>query len=261
MPPDEFEARMRRLECFHSLRCPDGAWVILRLDGRGFTRFTEERCEKPFDPRFHDWMIAAAKAVLTDFGGTYGYTQSDEISVLLPRDWSLFDREVEKAVSVSAGLASATFTLASGVAAGLDARAIIAATNDQVVDYFRWRQADGGRCALNGWCYWTLRKEGLDARAATRQLSGLSVAGKNELLFARGINFNDLPLWQKRGTGLLWEAYQHVGGNPVTDDDVLTTRRRSREDCDLPLGDGYEDMLHGLIANEATRRDDNSTEV
>src|SRR5204862_222634 len=83
---------------------PAGAWVILRLDGRGFSRFTEGGCEKPFDAAFHGWMVATARAVLEDFGGLYAYTESDEISVLLPRAWELFDREVEKAVSVSAGL-------------------------------------------------------------------------------------------------------------------------------------------------------------
>ena len=33
-------------------------------------------------------------------------------------------------------------------------------TEQLVVDYFRWRQSDATRCALNGWCYWTLRKAG-----------------------------------------------------------------------------------------------------
>src|SRR3954468_19387588 len=111
MRPDDFEGRMRRLECFHALKCPDGAWVVLRLDGRGFTRFTEARCEKPLDERFPAWMVAAARAVLEDFGGVYAYTESDEVSVLLPRGWAHFDREVEKAGSVSAGIASGVFSV------------------------------------------------------------------------------------------------------------------------------------------------------
>jgi tRNA(His) 5'-end guanylyltransferase len=41
MHPDEFERRMRALECYHALRMPPGAWIILRLDGRGFSRLTE----------------------------------------------------------------------------------------------------------------------------------------------------------------------------------------------------------------------------
>ena len=34
MKPDEFDARMRALECYHALRFPPDAWIILRLDGR-----------------------------------------------------------------------------------------------------------------------------------------------------------------------------------------------------------------------------------
>ncbi|HYH67221.1 MAG TPA: tRNA(His) guanylyltransferase Thg1 family protein [Urbifossiella sp.] len=247
MRPDEFEARMRRLECFHALRCPDGAWVVLRLDGRGFTRFTEAHCEKPFDDRFHGWMLAAARAVFEDFGGVYAYTESDEVSVLLPRGWAHFDREVEKAVSVSAGLASAAFALACGASAHFDCRVVVVPTDEQVVDYFRWRQADAARCALNGWCYWTLRKEGLDARAATRKLAGLTVADKNELLFRRGVNFNDLPAWQKRGAGLTWEVVPHAGRNPLTGEAATATRRRVRVDRELPTGDGYAAWVSGLL--------------
>jgi tRNA(His) guanylyltransferase len=249
MRPDELDSRMRRLEAFHTLRVPDGAWPILRLDGRRFTRFTEARCDNPFDERFHAWMVAAAYAVLEDLGGLYGYTESDEFSVLLPRHWALFDREVEKAVSVSAGLASATFALACGELAHLDARVVVAATDEQVLDYFRWRQADAGRCALNGWCYWTLRKEGADARAATRQLDGLPVAAKHELLFRRGINFNDLPRWQRRGTGLGWVTCEHAGRNPLTGAAVTTTRRRVREDRELPTGDEYAAYVAGRMAD------------
>jgi tRNA(His) guanylyltransferase len=40
---------------------------------------------------------------------------------------------------------------------------------------------------------------------------GLSIADKNELLFQHGINYNDLPNWQKRGTGLYWEDYEKIG--------------------------------------------------
>src|SRR4051794_39814711 len=90
MRPDDLDKQMRSLEYFHSLRFLPGVWVILRLDGRGFSRFTETRFEKPFDVRFHESMVQTAQAVLEEFQGLYAYTESDEISVLLPRDWALF---------------------------------------------------------------------------------------------------------------------------------------------------------------------------
>jgi tRNA(His) 5'-end guanylyltransferase len=247
MRPDEFEGRMRALEVFHALRLPPGAWVILRLDGRGFSRLTEARFEKPFDARFHDGMVQTARAVLDNLQGLYAYTESDEISVLFPRTWDLFDRELEKAVSLSAGIASSAFSLAFGTSAHFDSRAVLAAEDEQVVDYFRWRQADAARCALSGWAYWTLRKAGQGVAEATAALEGKSVAEKNELLFQAGINFNDLPLWQRRGTGLYWERYERAGYNPQLDQNVVTTRRRIRVDQELPLGDEYAWLIEQLL--------------
>jgi tRNA(His) 5'-end guanylyltransferase len=247
MRTDEFEARIRALEVFHSLRLLPSAWVILRLDGRGFSRFTESRFEKPFDARFHDGMVQSAQAVLEDFQGVYAYTESDEISVLLPRAWDLFDRELEKAVSLSAGLASAVLSLAFGARVHFDSRAILAAEDEQAVDYFRWRQADAARCALNGWAYWTLRKADLSVAEATSALERKSVAEKNELLFQAGVNCNDLPLWQRRGTGLYWERYQREGYNPKLDQKVVTTRRRIRVDQELQVGEEYAGFISHLM--------------
>ena len=105
MKPDEFENRMRALEVLHSLRFVPGVWVVLRLDGRGFSRLTADRFEKPFDVRFHEFMVQTALALLAELQGAYAYTESDEISLLLPRTWDLYDRELEKSLSLSAGLA------------------------------------------------------------------------------------------------------------------------------------------------------------
>jgi tRNA(His) 5'-end guanylyltransferase len=221
--------------------------VILRLDGRGFSRFTESRFDKPFDARFHDGMVQAAQIVLEDLQGVYVYTESDEISVLLPRRWELFDRELEKTISLSAGLASAALSLAFGTRVHFDSRAILAAEDEQVVDYFRWRQADATRCALNGWAYWTLRKAGRSVRQATTALKGRGMAAKNELLFQAGINFNELPLWQRRGTGLSWEWYEREGYNPKLDQKVVTTRKRIKVDRELPMGEAYAALLGRLI--------------
>src|SRR5688572_3636404 len=96
----------------------------------------------------------------------------------------------------------------SMVAAQFDCRIWMGAQKELVLDYFRWRQADAARCALNGWAYWTLRKAGRTVEEATTALHSQSVAYKNELLFQNGINFNDVPTWQKRGTGVYWETFQ-----------------------------------------------------
>lgn len=251
MRANVLDGRMRALEWFHGLRFPEGAWVVLRLDGRGFSRLTEARFEKPFDPAFHGHMVEAATAALVELGGTFAYTQSDEISVLLPRHWSLFNRELEKTISVAAGLVSGVFSLACGVPAAFDARACLAPLDEQVVDYFRWRQADAARNALNGWCYWTLRKGGAAAPEATRELTGLGNAAKNELLFRNGVNFSEVPTWQRSGTGVYWREVPIEGHDPVRGVAVAATRRRPYADGALPLGEGYGRLIEALLAGGA----------
>jgi len=243
MNNDAFEARLRALEYYHTLKIVPGTWVVLRVDGRGFSRFTQERFSKPFDDRFNALMVTTAQALLEEFQGIYAYTESDEISVLFPPSWTLFDREVEKLVSLSAAMASATFTLACGERATFDSRVWIGVTEQDVIDYFRWRQSDAARCALNGWAYWTLRQEGRSVSQATRTLEGQTTAFKNELLYERGINFNELPAWQRRGTGLYWEVYGKEGVNPLTGQSVLTERRRVKVNQDLPMKEDYSAFL------------------
>ncbi|BCJ46139.1 guanylyltransferase [Actinoplanes ianthinogenes] len=246
MDADAFEAGQRAREYFHGLTVLPGAWTVLRLDGRGFSRFTERHFGKPFDERFADHMVSTAETLLGELGGRYAYTESDEVSVLFDPGFELFGRGVEKLVSVSAGLASATFSLAAGEAAHFDSRVWLGTGVGDVVDYFSWRQADAARCALNGWCYWTLRQAGKSRREATRELDGTTTADKNELLYRHGINFTELPAWQRRGVGLWWETAPHTGHDPIRDVAVTTERRRIRVERELPMKDAYRALIERI---------------
>ena len=61
---DEFAARMKRQEIYQGLRLLDGAWGVVRVDGRGFSKLTERAFEKPFDVRFRDLMHETARALV-----------------------------------------------------------------------------------------------------------------------------------------------------------------------------------------------------
>jgi tRNA(His) guanylyltransferase len=245
MKSDKLEERMRRLECYHGLEVLPGTWPIIRVDGRSFTRLTKV-FEHPFDFKFHEYMVTTAQALLVELGGIYAFTESDEISVLLPRGTDLFGREVEKLVSVSAGVASSVFSIQLSHPAHFDARVWVGASNEDVVDYFRWRQMDATRCCLNGWCYWTLRKAGKGALEATKALEGKIIAQKNDLLHKHGINFNNVPVWQKRGCGLYWRSFEKAGFNPKKKESSIAIRRRIHVDRELPRGAEYSDFVTKL---------------
>ncbi|WP_200892284.1 tRNA(His) guanylyltransferase Thg1 family protein [Aliterella atlantica] len=252
MDSDSFDKKMRSLEYFHNLRLLPGAWVVIRVDGRSFSKFTEPRFDKPFDLKFHQMMALTAEALLQELQGIYAYTESDEISLLCAPNWDFCDRSLEKIVSISAGIASATFTQACQHIVHFDSRVWLGANKSQVIDYFRWRQADATRCALNGWCYWTLRKAGKSIGQATAMLEGKSVAFKNELLFQHGINFNELPSWQRRGIGLYFEEYEKEGYNPILHQAIVVKRRRIKCDRDLPMKEAYGEFISQILDSESS---------
>ncbi len=249
----ELDARMRPFETAHDLSVMPDLFMVARLDGRNFTKLTKEthRFEAPFDPAFRDLMLATAEHLMDcGFRVLYGYTQSDEISLLFHPHENSFGRKLRKYHSILAGEASARFSLLLGDMAAFDCRLCQLPTTEHVVDYFRWRSEDAQRNALNGHCYWLLRSEGIDIAEATRTLEGRSSAQKNELLFQRGINFNELPAWQKRGAGLFWETCEKVGTNPHTGAEVTSTRRKIRRELDLPVKEAYDAFIMARL-NEA----------
>ncbi len=92
-----------------------------------------------------------------------------------------------------------------------------------------------------------LRKEGKSVHEATKMLEGKGVSFKNELLFSRGINYNDLPLWQKRGIGLWYEKYEKEGVNPMTGQTEAVTRRCLCTEYELPTGDAYGELISRFV--------------
>lgn len=97
--------------------------------------------------------------------------------------------------------------------------------------FTRWRNEDAHRNALNSHGYWCLRRDGKEADQAATIMEGLSVAEKNELLWQHGINFNDLPNWQKRGVGI----YAHC-----------PWQSRLYKDFNLPMKDDYSQFIRNL---------------
>lgn len=247
---DDFDREMRIYEeSLDQYIIPD-MYIVARLDGRSFTRLTKEVCkfEAPFDEKFRDLMILTVKSLMEcGFRIIYGYTESDEISVLFHPDDSTFGRKVRKINTTLAGEASAAFSMALGKVATFDCRVVPLPNKERVADYFVWRQEDSHRNSLNAHCYWALRKEGKGQVEATKELEGKTVPFKNELLFQKGINYNDLPGWQKKGVGVYFKDIEKDGFNPIRNEKVKAIRREIYTDFDIPLGDEYKRFIMSFM--------------
>ena len=210
-----FDKMMRVYEESLDQKIIPGVYMIVRLDGRCFHQLTDKYFKKPFDEVFAEFMKATTIHLMEESGFkcTYGYIQSDEISLLIDFNSELFNRKVRKFDSILAGEASAKFSMLMkslfenfNETAVFDARVIPIPNEETLWDYFLWRQEDCHRNALNSWCYHTLLAKGASKKEANDALLKRSLSDKNELLFQNGINYNDVPNWQKRGIGLYYKT-------------------------------------------------------
>ena len=187
--------RMKRYEAVSSWVMPRRIPVILRIDGRAFHTITRRRFGKAWSQEFVDQMTETALTVYKDLQGcSLAYSQSDEISFLLTDYRTIsteawFGYDARKMISISASLASAVFSRLYGKNVCFDSR-VFSVPHDEVCNYFLWRQIDATRNAIQ--------------MAGREQYSHKELYEKNcnmiqEMLFQKGINFNDYPTHRKRG--------------------------------------------------------------
>lgn len=59
---------------------PDDWYLVVRIDGKGFSKWTKP-FEKPYDERIASAMVEAASDLVKDFSASIAYTASDEITI------------------------------------------------------------------------------------------------------------------------------------------------------------------------------------
>lgn len=201
---DDLGDRMKAYEAAETSRillplCP----VYARIDGRCFSSFTRGM-ERPYDLAMSEAMITTASALVEETHARIGYTQSDEISLVWladnPKSEMFFGGKVQKMVSVLAGLATAAFTRA--IMAGphadrlfrmphFDARVFSLPNKTEAANAVLWRELDATKNAVSMAAH---------ALYSAKALHGKNSAEKQEMLFEKGVNFNDYPPFFKRGT-------------------------------------------------------------
>lgn len=202
-----------------------GCFIVIRIDGRGFHKFSEDyNFSKPNDIRALKLSNAAAlnvKRCIKDVILAFG--ESDEYSFVLRPDTTLFNRRENKLVSTFASTFTANYVklwskffpdmeLSFKNLPTFDCRAVVYPNLKILKDYVNWRFVDTHINNLYNTVFWTLViKGGLSTREAEQKLMGTSSADKNEILFKEfGINYNNEPEIFKKGSLIYKDEILHI---------------------------------------------------
>lgn len=247
--------------------------VAIRIDGKAFHTFVRG-FQKPFDEVLIKSMQETTKYLCENIQGCIlGYTQSDEITLILIDYQRLtssawFDYEVQKMCSISASMATMAFNkifaknvmeydfewkcslvpqsveiqkkhcnymevLNKAVEKGamFDARCFNV-PKEEVTNLIYWRQLDATRNSI--------QMVG-QANFSHKELQNKSCNDIQDMLMTqKNINWNDFPIYQKRGTCVIKEEYypEPVKGYENCEVNALDVRTRWIIDKYIPIFKG-----------------------
>jgi tRNA(His) 5'-end guanylyltransferase len=257
-----FGDRMKEYESCYNFKIPNRSYVIIRLDGKGFSKYTT-MFDKPFDDILSNVMDAATIELCKYLNPLFAYTQSDEISLVFSTIENIdadlpFDGKVQKLCSISASKVTAAFNktmlrmlaafkpeefnlmekIISGEFPELDAvfdsRVFVIPDFREVSNYFIWRQQDCTRNSIS------MAAHALLGHSATMNKSSDE---KQEMLFKeKGVNWSDYKVKYKRGVVVkkqtIWVDGQN--GEPIQ-------RSKWLPDYDIPIFTQEREYLYNLI--------------
>lgn len=176
--------------------------VIIRLDGNNFHNWTKG-LKRPFDENLTQLMIDTTKFLVEETNAVVGYTQSDEITLILyskDRDSAIYnDGKKQKILSKLPAKCVNFFN---------DRRKELLPTHDRVAVFdcrvyqvptlhdaavqLLWRENDATKNSIS------MLAQSLFSHSSLQNLNGSQLQDK--MMLEKGINWNDLPVRNKRGT-------------------------------------------------------------
>ncbi len=197
----EIEERVQAFEKSMNMNLMPTLPIMMRFDGSSFSTFTKG-LNRPYDQRLTDLMIESCKYLVDITNARCGFVGSDEITIVLWEDKELsqtiYNGRVEKLLSELASKLSVRFNklLPNYLPEKVD--------KEPYFDAKIWNVPTLEDVAN---CFW-VREESVTKNAITMAFLNYyshseseKVNGKvkQEMLFQKGINFNDYPADFKRG--------------------------------------------------------------
>lgn len=206
----------------YRINLPRRTYTVIRIDGKAFHTYTKG-LERPFDfGLIEDMNETTAYLCKNIQGAKLGYVQSDEISIIVTdfdeigtHAW--FDNNMQKMASIAASMATAKFNqlrmarfcrnegtepkyreesfvsesqINNFKLATFDARVFQIPFIDEIVNYLIWRQQDATRNSISSVA---------QSLYSHKELHNKSTDDMQEMIFQKGINWNDYSFREKRG--------------------------------------------------------------
>lgn len=256
---------------------PRRSYTIIRVDGKAFHTYTRGLVS-PFDAGLiEDMNLTASYLCQNITGARFAYVQSDEISVLLtdfgdPSTQAWFDNNLQKMASIAASMATARFNqlrflrkskgyqipfgnegekkgnldysqMENFQLAMFDARVFQIPQKLEVENYFIWRQQDATRNSIQSVARSLYSQSELDKKKTNEM---------QEMIFEKGVNWNDYSSREKRGALITKHTYvndKNLEENPGLEiyiEDVVRTRW---EPLETPIFTQDKEFLSNRIPN------------
>jgi len=209
--------------------------ICARIDGKCFSKFTKG-LERPYDKRLTDLMCQTTAYLVEETQANIGYTQSDEISLVWYsheyKSQIFFDGRIQKMTSVLAAMATAYFNkyLAQYLPEKaeqlpvFDCRVWQVPTLEEAANSLLWRELDATKNSIS-----------LAARHyyAHQELHGKTSDEMQEMLWQKGVNWNEYPAFFKRGTFI--QKYTVSRQFTAEEIDKLPEKHEARKNPDLQV--------------------------
>ena len=173
-----------RMKALEDTRTLPGEQAIIRIDGKAWHTYTR-RLDKPFDRQLMADMEATTVALCERIqGAQWGYTQSDEISILI--EWTgnacpWFGGRVQKIASVAASIATraaAQWAARRSMEAPLFDARVFPIPADQVTSYLLWRVRDSRKNCVASMAHHRFGHKALMGRHTTEKLEMLGLTAE-----------------------------------------------------------------------------------
>ena len=199
---DPMGTKFKELERKERFNIDGSKFTVLRMDGRAFHTYTKN-FKRPFDARLATAMDDATIALMKNTfpKNVCGYTQSDEISLIIPPVESPetlpFDGRSDKILSLASSTATLGFVtsliektdMEPSVILGVnspgfplfDARFFQVDTIEEVMDYMNWRRLDARKNAISSTAMQHFGKKELHGKSTHERLQMLKEIGQHEI--------------------------------------------------------------------------------